>query len=418
MTHRALGQSLLLVAAVSIVAACVATQNQGSSPSQEAEGLALDSKRRDAGHDAHPPRLDGGHDGMSEAASGQDAVAADVADSSSPPDAVSDVQSANDATETGPEGGPSGEGGSCDAGLPTFPAPQPWTGGAVQLLFSGTGSPTSLAIDSANAYTSDTKANVITETPLAGGASSPLATGFSGDLATEGGVVYWVGEAGAFRIPASGGTPEPRASASNVGGVAVDATNLYWTGTDPTVSPTQPRVMKLPHASATPIVLVDVGTVVSAGPIAVDGPTVFFAIGGAAGGIAAVPVAGGSPQTIVAGDAPLDLVASGGQLFWTTGPGVTIKTVPETGGCPVTLFSIPGSATRLAVDATNVYFTSNGSGQVLLVPRAGGAASFVPLTAPVSPPFAIAVDATNVYWTTLPEFNPAAVGSLAFAKKP
>ncbi len=58
------------------------------------------------------------------------------------------------------------------------------------------------------------------------------------------------------------------------------------------------------------------------------------------------------------------------------------------------------SPTGVAVDSSNVYFTSEvGAGALLTVPIGGGtAATFVSAQ---TYPFAVTVDARNVYWTDL-----------------
>ena len=72
--------------------------------------------------------------------------------------------------------------------------------------------------------------------------------------------------------------------------------------------------------------------------------------------------------------------------------------VTATGGTPVTLVTLTGSAVPagIAVDANNVYWIE-GLGSVRKVPIGGGS----PVTLAPAPelPGGIAVDATNVYWT-------------------
>jgi hypothetical protein len=87
-------------------------------------------------------------------------------------------------------------------------------------------------------------------------------------------------------------------------------------------------------------------------------------------------------------------------VYWTTSatPEGSVMSIPKNGGTPVALQSGGGGGAGIAVDATHVYWTVDVAGTVMKVPIGGGAP--ITLASGQSSPFGIAVDAANVYWTT------------------
>jgi hypothetical protein len=92
------------------------------------------------------------------------------------------------------------------------------------------------------------------------------------------------------------------------------------------------------------------------------------------------------------------------------GCGLSCSALCTAGRCLVTLTTVTGGATCMAVDATSVYWTNGGfPGSVMKVPIGGGPA--VTLASNQISSLGIAVDATNVYWTQ-------SEGSMAVMKAP
>jgi hypothetical protein len=136
-----------------------------------------------------------------------------------------------------------------------------------------------------------------------------------------------------------------------------------------------------------------------------------------------VPSAGGTPTVLAAGQAyPTAIAADATSVYWTNGgsgtcpptnpsctppPTGTVMKIPIDGGTPTTLASGQNNPQRIAIDATNVYWTNEGSpgqgsapsntdGTVMQVPIGGGAPTML-----ASRQFLlglIAVDATSVYF--------------------
>jgi hypothetical protein len=303
---------------------------------------------------------------------------------------------------------PDGAGCPSDAG--TFPTPPPWNGGPDKVLFQQNGAlPESLALASGAAFWSDPRANTITKLTLADGGVSPLVSGQSGQLVTDGVFVYFATSTDLRRVPVGGGTPSVLAPNLQLHDFTLHNDTLFGVGTHS--GQFTPCAVKIAD---------DTGAVTNlacnndfVGPVAVDG-TSLFAAGNST--IYSIPVAGGTPKPLVLGESASHLAAANGQLYWTvTQSTATVKTMPESGGCPTTLFSAPGSSGQLAVDDAKVYFTSNASGQLFAVPRDGGAASFVPQTQN-APPFAVQVRGDQLFWTQIALFQP--LGQVTSARTP
>lgn len=102
-------------------------------------------------------------------------------------------------------------------------------------------------------------------------------------------------------------------------------------------------------------------------------------------------------------DHPLGLVVDGDYLYFVSGGFVraenAVRRVPTAGGPVETLVKI-GSLIggELAVDATHVYFTSDGDNAIMRVSKTGGEATQL---AKVAAPKYLALDATHVYFVTL-----------------
>jgi hypothetical protein len=144
--------------------------------------------------------------------------------------------------------------------------------------------------------------------------------------------------------------------------------------------------------------------------LAVGDGQVFWApaVESSASALLAVPLCGGAVTTLAAGaDPPLGMAVDSTNVYWTTiGPTTNgVFFVPIGGGTPTTIADEQNLPVAIAVDATSVYWTNAGGtdlgGSVRKAALGGGSpVTLVPPTSGAeSLPFeGIAVDSTSVYW--------------------
>jgi hypothetical protein len=215
--------------------------------------------------------------------------------------------------------------------------------------------------------------------PVAGGApadfSSPTNAAFGfGEygLAADDTALYWFGGADQLLSePLAGGGA---ADLSGPPGVvafseALDATNVYWMGTDL-------QVADVCDSSGC----------------------------GAALGVFAAPKAGGTAHVIATYGLNVEpavftgIAADASGVYWTD-PYGSIMTVPSVGATPITLVAGSGtggwSGGPLAIDATSVYWADE-SATLRSVPKGGGATTTI--ATGETEPQSLAVDESFVYW--------------------
>jgi hypothetical protein len=231
------------------------------------------------------------------------------------------------------------------------------------ILGAGQGSPFRVAVDSANAYWTNSESalgqgglGAVVKAPLGGGTPVTLVDQQPGafGIAVAQGNVYWA-------VQGSGGL-----DGGSILTVGVDG------GTVSTIATGQGFTSE----------------------IAVDSSYVYWA----SGYIARAPLTGGPFTTLVSAVYPQRMALDATSVYFTVNTGNNtgkVERVPKSGGTPQTLAFERTSEQGVAVDQANVYWT-NTAGDVMKEAVDGG--PLVPLAFLQSNPFAVAVDATSIYW--------------------
>jgi hypothetical protein len=197
-------------------------------------------------------------------------------------------------------------------------------------------------------------------------------------------------------IVTDGGTPP---TVGDNACLTVDATSVYWGSGQQNGS-----VWKVPIGGGAPTQVI--GGQAAPHGIASDGTTLFYGNQGASscvGTLMAIPVNGnGAAITIASAQCtPQDVVVDANNVYWTNSGDGSVWKSDKAGLHPAALVTGNGPASAyLAVDATNVYFTSSTSavGVVNRVPIAGGAVTAMTAVGTVTGPGHIAVDSVNAYF--------------------
>ncbi len=263
----------------------------------------------------------------------------------------------------------------------------------------------------------------------AGAGTFTLASGLESpsSLVVDSDGAFWISGNNVMKVSLCGGLPVTLASQQTPGGLAVDATSVYWPSSvqDSGIYTSLVRVDKEGGATVTIATFDDiVGFPGANEPIAVRDGNVYWAgnatchsvlDGGDCGGMAiiSVPLTGGSTTTLASQQPGVgSLAVDATSVYWANwyddvnNPyDGALLSVPLAGGESTTLASMQGDPDIIVVNGQNVYWWDDLGGNACFVPIQGGGVTTL-LTSQLSLS-AMAVDAGNVYWAT-----PAPAGSI------
>jgi hypothetical protein len=133
--------------------------------------------------------------------------------------------------------------------------------------------------------------------------------------------------------------------------------------------------------------------------LAVDDKYVYWTGWGTSNAVLKAPASGGTPVVLAANQSsPFGIAVDATSVYWASNGG-SVGKVPLGGGAETQLAQGPSGANNIAVDATSVYWTiAETTGSIMKVPLGGGASTTIAANQFV--PTSLAVDAANAYWTT------------------
>ncbi len=178
-------------------------------------------------------------------------------------------------------------------------------------------------------------------------------------------------------------------------GMAIDDTSVYWTTCG---DPTGGNVLKVSKAGGEVVAL---GSGDRLSGIAVANGSVYWVAGtsdASSGAIMEIPVGGGAMTTLasMSGD-PAHIAADSSCIYWSEIMAGTVMKVPITGG-EATTIALAETPFWIALGETDVFWMGQG---VMKAPKAGGTATaLTPSSFLTLLPAGLAVDATNVYFTS------------------
>jgi hypothetical protein len=230
---------------------------------------------------------------------------------------------------------------------------------------------------------------------------------------------------------------------SGAGGIAVDATNVYWVDTTggqvlacaKTGCNRSPTVLASGQGSPTGIAVagstvywtnLGAGTVASCasagcggrptvvasgllapGGITADLTNVYWVETGMGGGVKACALSGCATPTVLASAPGLLLAVDAANVYWTDGAGLNECPLAGCSSAPTLLFTATG-ATGIALDDTNAYVTTfvktttppayAFEGAVLACAKSGCQSKPVPLASALPAPLPVVVSSGTVYW--------------------
>jgi hypothetical protein len=247
----------------------------------------------------------------------------------------------------------------------------------------------------------------LVQLPIDGGAAVTFDTPDElGGLAADATHVYWIGPSFALEARAATGGPNVTLAADpySAQALVVDATRAYWL--DGTV---QEGIMSVPLGGGTPDTVASFRGPSDTAPLALDATRLYW-IDDRGPAVMSIPKSGGEPTTLWTADpswnAPVvdGLAASESRVVWsvvTTGGGSYLLTMPAAGGS-VTTLATGSSGSSLAVDGCTAYWAVGGG--LVRISLGGGSVTTLAASG-VSGYGGIAADDTSVYWTYQPDID-------------
>lgn len=271
---------------------------------------------------------------------------------------------------------------------------------SVPLTSVVSGTARAMVIDADYAYWTDSTRGTVSRVPLAGGATTPIATSVyqAGGIAIDANYVYWSaigsGSVGIIqRAPLAGGAIITLGSAGKFPSfLTVDAASVYWT------DGTAGTVQKVPLAGGA-VTTLATGQASPRG-IAVDATSVYWVNNGD-GSVMKVGLGGGTPTLLASGqELPTSVVLDSTYMHWNTYR--EVRRIPLGGGNVTSLnpTELQIAEWGLALDGVSAYFANAiPNGGVGKVPLTGGRVTTLVRGRSNLTPYAVAVGPTCAYFT-------------------